>query len=859
MVRIAGARLATPAPSVARLVALALLVGAALAGLTPRAARAVSPASSPPAARVLTIDDVLAMRRIGNVALAAGGRLVIYEQGGIPEGFSDFGIDDPSASGRIYVFDRHHPTAPQTLLRSFSFPNWIGAVSPGASRLAVFWWDGTRVRAGSVDLRTRKLVAFDFNPTYDFTISAPVWIDDQTLLYSTEPAATRSPRIDFRRQAATTQSDGWKHAWRGEASASVLESKAVDFVPEWRPGTLVKVNAGTGKATPIADGKYVELSVSPDHRYLAAARQGRTLRYSPDSGKETYENHRLEPVIIDLQGKNAAVTACQRCQLSGLADFGWSATGHRVSFFIRFGLEPWEHARFRVFDADTGSLQEIRHVGLDLASQRENTGQASAPVIAIPFGSGALLPARKQADPNGAPIFTFKEPVSVPRYNVNRADYAARLGRLDWYFVGQDGTAHAVTSSVDNVQSQSVGNDRRGLYFMAGDKVIRVTSEGTVETIATLAGQGFVYKLDGSVDDGGASVAVSGGPSGLTAQFFAGTSEKARFAIDPRLGFPLAMDAKTGTLVVEHSGADGTTLSVLDSKGAATNLTTINEHLRSVAPARQVILNYTVPSGETMQACLLLPPGAQAGKPLPTIVSVYPVEGRCRPGWRAGLANTYDDELFTGFGYAVLTPSTPARLLQDGANPVAHWGTLVEAAVDAGVKEGYIDRSRLGAWGMSLGGHSVLSTLSQTSIFKAGAAANGAADFFSNYASLGLVRSMLADDLFAVGHASMYEEAQEEGLYIGAPPWERPDAYAAASPLTHAGSMNTPLMLMAGDLDWDYQMTEFDQYYVALLRQGKEAVYVRYLGEGHGNFSPANVRDAWDRLHRWFDAHLPGH
>ncbi len=852
MVRAPGAGLAASAPPVARLVTLALVVVAALAGLVPRAVPAE------PAARALTIDDVLAMRRIGNVALAAGGRLVIYEQGGIPEGFADFGIDDPSASGRIYVFDRDRPAAPRRLLDNFAFPNWIGALSPGGLRLAVFWWDGTRVKAGSVDLRTRKLAAFDFNPTYDFSISAPIWIDDRTLLYSTEPAAARSPRIDFRRRAATTQSDGWQHAWHGEVSASVLESKAVDFVPEWRPGTLLKVDAGTGKAVALADGKFVEMSVSADHRYLAAARQGRTLRFAPDSGKETYDNHRLEPVIIDLQGRNAPVTACQRCQLSGLADFGWSATGHRVSFFIRFGLEPWEHARFRIFDADTGALQEIRHVGLDLASQRENTGMASAPVIAIPFGIGALLPARKQADPKAEPIFTFKEPVSVPRFGVNRGDYAARLGRLDWYFIGADGTARVLTSALDNVQSQAVGNDRRGLYFMAGDKVIRVTQDGAVETIATLAGQGYVYKLEGSVDDGGPSVAVSGSPTGLTAQFFVGTSERAHVTIDPRRGFPLAMDARSGTLLLEHSGADGTTLTVLDSKGAATNVTTINEHLRSVAPAKQVTLNYTYPSGESTQACLLLPPGATAGKPLPTIVSVYPVEGRCRPGWRAGLANTYDDELFTGFGYAVLTPSTPARLLQDGANPVAHWGTLVEAAVDAGVKDGYIDRSRLGAWGMSLGGHSVLSTLSQTRIFRAGAAANGAADFFSNYASLGLVRSMLADDLFAVGHASMYEEAQEEGLYIGAPPWVRPDAYAAASPLANAGLMNTPLLLMAGDLDWDYQMTEFDQYYVALLRQGKEAVYVRYLGEGHGNFSPANVRDAWDRLHRWFDSHLLG-
>ncbi len=117
-------------------------------------------------------------------------------------------------------------------------------------------------------------------------------------------------------------------------------------------------------------------------------------------------------------------------------------------------------------------------------------------------------------------------------------------------------------------------------------------------------------------------------------------------------------------------------------------------------------------------------------------------------------------------------------------------------------KEGYTDKARLGAWGLSLGGHSVLSTLSQTGIFKTGVAANGVADTFSNYASLGLVRGVMSGDLFAVGHVTLYEGAPEEGLFLGGPPWERPYAYADASPLAHAGSMNTPLLLLTGELDW---------------------------------------------------------
>jgi dipeptidyl aminopeptidase/acylaminoacyl peptidase len=810
---------------------------------------------APPPSHPLTIDDMLAMEHINKVVTAAQGRFVLFEKGGPNEGFSDYGIDDQAASSRIYVFDRTQGTV-KRLLQGFDFPNWIGAVSPGGGKLAIYWLEDGHVKTGVVDLASGKLVKFAFTPTYDFDISAPLWISDADLVYAADSDGAYSPRVDFRRRAALMENAGQQTAWHGGVSASVLENHPAGFVPEWRPGTLLRVNADSGKTAVLAQGRYVEPSLSPDKRYLAIGRQGRYLPFASDSGKTTYDAHRLEPFLIDLQRARAPVAICN-CQLSGLADFAWGPAGHRVSFYARFGQEPWANVRFRVFDADSKALVEIRHTGLDLASQRETTGMASAPIKAIPFAGGALLPARKQADPNALPLFTFKEPTTLLQTGLDRKDLKAKLGRLDWYVVKSDGSSRPLTAALDDVQPNLAAEDIHGLYFMGGGKIVRVDFDGSVHDIASLAGQGVLYKLDGSLDDGGHAVAVSVAPDGgRVVQFFDGRTAQISVKAPATVGVPMAADPSSGVVVFQSFGSQGTTVSVVDRDGHVTTAITINGHLKQIALARQVMLNYTLPSGEVEHACLLLPAGALPGKKLPTIVSLYPVEGRCRNSWRYGLANTYDDELFVGMGYAVLNPATPARLLQEGDNPTAHWGALVEAAVNEGVREGYVDKDRLGLWGLSLGGHSVLSTLSQTHIFKAAAAANGAADFFSNYASLGIVRSMLSDDLFAVGHATMYESAPDEGLYIGVPPWERPEAYAAASPLSHAGSVTTPLLLFAGDLDWDYQMTEFDQYYVAMVRQGKEATYVRYLGEGHGNFSPANVRDTWKRMQVWFDEHL---
>ena len=813
-------------------------------------------ADTPPATHPLSLDDMLAIERIGRIEVADGGKLILFEKSGPHEGILDYGLDDPGASSRIYVYDHSKPSTPRRLLPHFAFANWIGAVSPSGKKLALYWLDKGRVKAGVVDLASGKLVKFDFNPTFDFQVSEPVWISDDALIYSASPKGDYSPRVDFRRRAALMENEAAQRAWHGGLSVSVLESHAKGYVPDWRSGSLLRVDAGSGKATLLADGKYVELTVSADKRYLAAARQGHYGHFPADSGQQTFDEHRLEPRLIDLEHPGTAVAMCEGCQLGGTGDFTWAPEGHRVSFFARFGDEAWVRARFRIFDADTKSLTEVRHVGLDLASQRENGMGQNAPVTAIPFAGGAFAPARKQTDPKADPIFTPKEPVANLRFGMVRKDYQAQLGRLDWYFIAPDGSSHPITAALSDVQSRTVAADRSGLYFMGGNKVVRVKLDGNVQDVVTLAGQGLLYKLDGSIDEGGRALAISASADGSrTVQFFEGAALSGSVKVGGGLGFPIAADAKSGVVVFESGSANGTALTLVDREGHTLPVVAVNTHLKQVALAKQVMLKYALPNGETEQSCLLLPANAVPGKPLPTIVYVYPVEGACPNLWRRGAPSVYDPEIFTGLGYAVLKPATPTRLLSEGNNPTAHWGSLVEAAVNEAVKEGYVDKDRLGLYGVSLGGHSALSTLSQTNIFKAGVAEHGVADFFSNYASLGIVRSMLSDDLFAVGHAVQYESA-DEGLHVGGPPWERPADYAAASPLTNAGKMNTPLMLISSDLDWDYQMTEFDQYYVALVRQGKEAVYVRYMGEGHGNVSPANIRDTWQRERAWYDTHL---
>jgi dipeptidyl aminopeptidase/acylaminoacyl peptidase len=47
-----------------------------------------------------------------------------------------------------------------------------------------------------------------------------------------------------------------------------------------------------------------------------------------------------------------------------------------------------------------------------------------------------------------------------------------------------------------------------------------------------------------------------------------------------------------------------------------------------------------------------------------------------------------------------------------------------------------------------------------------------------------------------------------------------------------------------------------EEFFTALFRQNKPAVFVRYWGEGHILESPANITDLWKRIYQWLERYL---
>ena len=85
---------------------------------------------------------------------------------------------------------------------------------------------------------------------------------------------------------------------------------------------------------------------------------------------------------------------------------------------------------------------------------------------------------------------------------------------------------------------------------------------------------------------------------------------------------------------------------------------------------------------------------------------------------------------------------------------------------------------------------------------------------------------------------------------LGGPPWKEPDRYRAHSAINQAHKVETPLLLIQGELDF-IPIQQSEEFFTALFRQDKRVRLLRYAGEGHTISDRANVLDMWQQMERW--------
>jgi dipeptidyl aminopeptidase/acylaminoacyl peptidase len=303
---------------------------------------------------------------------------------------------------------------------------------------------------------------------------------------------------------------------------------------------------------------------------------------------------------------------------------------------------------------------------------------------------------------------------------------------------------------------------------------------------------------------------------------------------------------------------DGTGEHLLIARGNDTvKVLTVDESVSKLAVCRPWNIRYATRSGDTVYARVTMPPGFVSGKRYPVLAQIYPGTVHTR-GEALGdtlpyvkMSTSWEPSLFAAHGYVVVEPSIP--LSGVGADHAKEFAGDILPAIDSLVAFGVADPERLAIDGVSFGGYGTAMTIEQTNRFKAAIARNGLYDLASMYGQFGPPRR-LADDagewLWAPGWA---EGGQG---HLGAPPYGHWDLYRDASPLTHVDTINTPVLIVAGDMDYAAPLAQSEELFTALNRLGKPVRFIRYPGEGHGNASAADLRHLIGQMTAWLDAWL---
>ena len=281
-----------------------------------------------------------------------------------------------------------------------------------------------------------------------------------------------------------------------------------------------------------------------------------------------------------------------------------------------------------------------------------------------------------------------------------------------------------------------------------------------------------------------------------------------------------------------------------EKRGRYTRLTDNNPQMATWKLPQISLVTWKGANGDEVEGVLELPCGHDPDEdgPLPMIVELH---GGPTASTHIGLRFwCYGRTIMAANGYALLSPNyrgstgygdTFMTELIGRENDIEVQDILtgVQAMIDRGIA----DSERLGVVGWSNGGFLTNAVITHTTLFKAASSGAGIADM--------LIQWSVED---TPGHVINYMQ----GL-----PWERPEAYANASPIWRLDKVTTPTLIHVGGADARVPPAHSRALYRGLHKYcDVPAMLLVYPGQGHGlgRCSMRQAKMEWDLA--WFKKYV---
>lgn len=262
---------------------------------------------------------------------------------------------------------------------------------------------------------------------------------------------------------------------------------------------------------------------------------------------------------------------------------------------------------------------------------------------------------------------------------------------------------------------------------------------------------------------------------------------------------------------------------------------------REVAWADAERFTFRSVGGLEVESWLMKPHGYQAGRRYPLVLYIH-------GGPHAAYGENWFDEFqnLAGAGFMVLftnprgssgygadfTFSTRGRWFAEDYQDLMR-------AVDVVARRPDVDSTRMGVTGGSYGGVMTAWITVKTNRFKAAQADRMISNWWSWYGS---------SDAQGLTEFEFYGK-----------PWDNPAMYDSLSPLRFIRKVTTPTLIVQSEEDHRTPMTDAEQWFLGLKKQGTPVEFVRYPRSTHDlsrTGEPWLLVDRLNRLRQWFTHYL---